>query len=183
MRLSIKDKYFNWICELIDHNECDDKLSYIKLLHYLDSVNFYYFIDMDANRANDGISLRYRFGYEMGYSKDLIESKLDIRPCSVLEMMVALSVKCENIMEQPDENDRTGLWFWNMIDNLGLGDMTDYAFDEDYVREMIDIFLEREYSYNGEGGLFTVKNPKTNMRDVEIWSQMMWYLDEYLNLK
>ena len=38
----------------------------------------------------------------------------------------------------------------------------------------------REYSYYGEGGLFTVHNPKFDMRETEIWYQFMWYLNEKL---
>lgn len=184
MAQTIKDKYFDWICEIINHNECDDETSYTELLHYLDDVEFTYILDMDQNRLEDGIDLRYRFGYEMKYSRDIVENNLDNRPCTVLEMMVALAIRCEEgFMDDLDEGDRTGEWFWNMIESLKLDTMTNLNFDENYCDSVIDIFLNREYAPNGEGGLFTVKNPKSDMRDVEIWYQMMWYLDEYLNLK
>lgn len=181
--MRIKDKYFNWICGLIDYDESDDILSHLELLRYLFDIEFIYIIDKDADRAIDGIDLRYRFGYEMGYSRDFIERHLDDKPCSVLEMMVALSIRCENITDNPYDNDRAEQWFWTMIKNLGLYDMTDSTFDEEHISHIIDKFLNRKYSYNGEGGLFTVKNPKEDMRDVEIWYQTMWYLDDYLNLK
>ena len=85
---------------------------------------------MDADRAEDGINLRYRFGYENGYESAMIASYLDDRPCSVLEMMVALSMKMEEqIMDDPDIGDRTSVWFWKMIDNLGLGTMHDGIID------------------------------------------------------
>ena len=184
MAKTIKEKYFDWICELIDHNEYDDKTSYSMLLHYLDSIDFTYILEMDENRMEDGLDLRYRFGYEMGYPADVIEKNLNDRACSILEMMVALSIRCEEgFMDNLVEGNRTGEWFWNMIENLGLDTMTNLYFDEKYVDDVIQRFLNRDYEPNGKGGLFTVKKSKSDMRDVEIWCQMMWYLDEYLNLK
>ena len=183
MAKRIRHKYFDWICELIEnHDEYGEDLSYTKLLQHLDSIEFTYILEMDGNRFTDGEDLRYRFGYEMHYQRELIEDNLDGRPCSVLEMMVALAVRCEEIMDSPDEDNRTGQWFWEMIDSLGLGGMTDLNFDAEYVDRVISKFLNRKYKSNGSGGLFTVKKPAYDMRNVEIWSQMMWYLDEYLKI-
>lgn len=181
MTYNIEQQYFDWICDSIGTR---DEPSYSKLLYYLDSVEFTYILEMDSNRMEDGIDLRYRFGYYMQYPKELIQRYLDNRPCSVLEMMAALAIRCEeDIMCDPDEGDRTGEWFWGMIDNLGLSDMTDSDFDVEYVDYIITRFLDREYEPNGEGGLFSVRRCRADMRTVEIWYQMMWYLDEILNLK
>ena len=38
--------------------------------------------------------------------------------------------------------------------------------------------LAREYSDNGHGGLFPLKNPKKDQRKVEIWYQMTEYINE-----
>ena len=177
----MKKRYFDWMCRLV----CDDKrvkkLSYRKLLSYLNTIDFVYILPMDGNRAEDGVDLRYRFGYDRGIDHAVIASYLDDHGPSVLEMMVALSVRCEeSIMDNPEYGNRTSQWFWNMIDNLGLNHMTDNNLDEDYVDYRIDIFLNRKYDYNGSGGLFTVKEPYSDMRTVEIWYQMCWYLNEIL---
>ena len=109
----------------------------------------------------------------------MIAAFLDNQPCSVLEMMIALAIRCEeHIMDDPDVGNRTGQWFWNMIMNLGLGSMTDDQFDKRYAEQVIERFLNREYEQDGEGGLFTVKHCKHDLRTVEIWYQMCWYLDE-----
>ena len=97
--------------------------------------------------------------------------------CSVLEMMVALSIKCEDIMGDDRFGDRTGQWFWGMIVNLGLGSMTDDRFDELYAEDVINIFLDRRYDPDGKGGLFRIKHCRQDLRNVEIWYQMCWYLD------
>lgn len=39
----------------------------IKLLRHLHNIDFQYMLPMDGNRAEDGIDLRYRFGYEKEY--------------------------------------------------------------------------------------------------------------------
>ena len=65
-----------------------------------------------------------------------------------------------------------------MVVSLGLGAMHDANYDPEYVDSVIDRFLDREYESNGEGGLFTVKHTNRDLRTVEIWCQMCWYLDE-----
>jgi hypothetical protein len=93
-------------------------------------------------------------------------------------MLVALALRCEeNIMDDPDMGNRTGQWFWIMISNLGLGAMRDSRFNERRAEVVIDRLLSRDYEPDGEGGLFTVKGCKHDMRTVEIWHQMCWYLN------
>jgi hypothetical protein len=134
---------------------------------------------MDDNRAVDGIDLRYRFAYEKHYHQAMIAEYIDVKPCSVLEMMVALAYRCEEqIMDNQEYGNRTRQWFMGMIENLGLLGMTNNAFDEFYVDRVITRLLHRDYKPNGEGGLFTVRNYRRDLRLVEIWYQMSWYLSE-----
>ena len=178
---TINNEYFEWVYNLVCNDRYYKTLSYRKLLYSLHNTSFYSLIDRDNNRADDGIELRYRFGYEYGYSRDVISASLDNRPCSVLEMMVALAFRIEEtIMDDPSYGNRTGQWFWNMIVSLGLGSMSDNKFDDEYFQFIIDRFLNRQYSPNGEGGLFIVHNNTTDLRNIEIWFQAMWYLDEFL---
>lgn len=175
--------YFDWMYGLV----CDDrrakKRSYKKLLNHLHNIDFSYIVQMDDNRAKDGEHLRHRFAYDRAgchsCNRDQIIDALDDEPCSVLEMMIALALRCEEqIMDDPDIGNRTGQWFWDMIDNLGLGKMSDSRFDVQYVDEVVERFLNRDYAENGEGGLFTVNRCGYDLREVEIWYQMLWYLGE-----
>lgn len=169
-------EYFEWMCNLV----CGRKRqNYRRLLEFLHTIEFTYIIPLDSNRAEDGIDLRYRFIYQEGYSKHSLDG---FNPfCSVLEMMIGLAIRCEeHIADNPDIGDRTGKWFWDMIDNLGLGKMTDLRFDERRVQEAIDMFLNREYLPDGTGGLFTVKNCECDLREIEIWYQMCWHLNDIL---
>lgn len=177
----LEQEYFEWICQLVCNERYSKTLSYRKLLKKLHEYEFIYILSRDGNRADDGIDLRYRFGYERGYEILKITDHLDNKPCSILEMMTALAIRCEeHIMDDPEIGNRTGQWFWNMIVSLGLGSMSDDRFDERYLDNVITRFLNRDYERNGRGGLFIVENTQDDLRNVEIWYQMCWYLNELL---
>ena len=106
----LRKEYFEWLYYLVCDKRFSEQNSYRKLFEHLHNTEFVYFVSMDGNRAQDGIDLRYRFGCSIGY-KDISEY-LD-GPCSVLEMMIALAIRCEEkIMDDPAYGDRTGQWFW-----------------------------------------------------------------------
>ena len=172
----VVNEYFEWLYNLVCGKRYSQGISFRKLLMHLHRTEFIYVIPMDENRACDGVDLRYRFAYDYT-SPATVESYLD-GPCSVLEMMVALAVRCEEqIMDDPKMGDRTAQWFWNMIVNLGLGSMVDEYYDEKLVTDILDLFLHREYAPDGRGGLFTVRGIRQDMRDIEIFGQLCAYID------
>lgn len=177
-RTDIEMEYFEWMYEMVCGGRYSKENSYTNLLTHLHEIEFRYIIPKDSNRDEDGKDLRYRFAFEeyAPESRDFIVDCL-ARPCSVLEMMIALSIRCEDIMDDPSFGDRTGQWFWKMIVNLGLGGMYNTRYDKECVDEVIDAFLNREYEPDGRGGLFRIKNCENDMRKFEIWVQMLWYLD------
>lgn len=171
----INDEYFEWLCELVGIDRFARHVSYRKLLAHLHNIEFTWFIPRDDNRADDGIKLRRRFGL---VRNDTELTEYIHGPCSVLEMMVALAVRCEEwIMDDALLGNRTSQWFWDMIRNLGLNSMKDSKFDRDYVDYVIARLLNREYEPDGRGGLFTVRHCSHDLRTVEIWIQLSWYLD------
>ena len=177
-RNEIDNNYFEWICSLVSKQRLGKGISYNKLLRYLYDTEFIFIIKMDENRAEDGIGLRRRFDIDHGFESGYLSSYLGNKPCSILEMMVALALRCEEtIMLNGEYGDRTGQWFWGMIASLGLGSMTDDNYDEDYVEYSVNIFLNRRYRPDGRGGLFTIRGCNQDLRDVEIWIQLLWYLD------
>lgn len=169
----IRGQYFEWLCSKV---ECP--ANYSKLMSYLYDKEFVYTIPMDGNRYDDGIDLRYTFGDDEHIDPRIISSAIDDCPCSMLEMMVALSIRCEtHIMSNSEYGDRTGEWFMGMIRNLGLHTMTDSRFSFNKAETVINKFLDHQYARNGSGGLFTVNDKAHDMRRAEIWYQMCWYLD------
>lgn len=172
--------YFDWMYNKVTEDNTINT-DYKKLLNYLFRKDFNFKHPMDSNRLEDGVNLRYRYGNDCCYTQREVSNLLDVFPCSVLEMMVALSIRCEeSIMCDEDIGDRTSKWFWSMIKSLGLEYMYDDAFNEKFCDLVIRKFIDREYYPDGKGGLFTIKHPKADMRNVDIWYQMCAYLNEYI---
>ena len=170
----INDEYFDWLCEVVDSKRFSKQVSYRKLLMHLHNIEFTWFIPYDDNRADDGIMLRRK--YALAHHDEELSDYIS-GPCSVLEMMAALAIRCEeSIMDDTLFGKRTGQWFWGMIRNLGLSPMNDSNFDAEFVDDVIARFLNREYEPDGKGGLFTIKNCNHDLRTVEIWRQLSWYL-------
>lgn len=171
----VKNQYFEWLYNYVCKGRVSKQISYYKLFTLLHDIDFTFYIRNDLNRARDGVDLRYRFAMFM----DDEERVLDILdgPCSVLEMILALAIRCEEtIMNDTRYGDRTGQWFWNMLSNLGISYMTDDRFDKDIAVKKIYDFMERRYDPDGKGGLFYIRECKEDLRDVEIWTQLNWYL-------
>ena len=177
----VRSDYFEWMYEIMCGDRFSNPISYRKLFTFLHEVEFTHFVPHDENRAEDGIALRYRYCFHND-CEDL-EHYLD-GPCSILEMMVALAIRCEErIMKDPMKGDRTAQWFWSMISSLGLGGMTDYNFNEWVVADVIGRFLNREYDSDGKGGLFTIRRWNRDARDAEIWHQLLAYCNEIEGLR
>lgn len=171
----IRTDYFEWMYQLMCGGRFAKTITYKKLFTFLHNTEFTYFVPFDENRAEDGIALRYR--YCVYHNCEHLERYLD-GPCSVLEMMVALAIRCEErIMCDPEKGDRTGQWFWDMIRSLGLSSMSDYNFDEREVNDAMQRLLNRQYNQNGKGGLFTIRGWKRDAREAEIWHQLLAYLN------
>ena len=175
---NLEHEYLDWMYNIV----CDEnykRIQYRYLFRYLYDTDFDYLMPMDGNRAEEGINLRYRFGRENGYSDAIIASYLDVKDCSVLEMMIALAIRCEEqIMDNDEYGNRVGQWFWEMVVCLGLGDMTDDEFNPSKVGHRLYIFINRLYEKNGRGGLFEVNDPSIDMRSYDIWYQMNFHLRE-----
>lgn len=127
---------------------------------------------LDCNRAADGLSMRR--AYAVANSIDIYELR---GACSVMEMMVALACRMEqDYMSDLEYGDRTGQWFWYMIQSMGLINMDDGRFEEDVAYSIIQNMLHHRYTSDGRGGLFYVKNCVRDLRRDEIWTQMNQYM-------
>lgn len=182
MTLTIEEDYFNWLIKFVYDDGYGDE--YSMLLTKLFHTEFYWLntVPMDDNRVVEGLTLRKEYADYMRISEE--DMAIDIPfGCSVLEVLIALARMCErNIMTDSEYGNRTGQWFWTMLSNLGIGNITNKRYDENYVDECLKRFMNRTYDYDGTGGIFVVKNPKNDMRKTDLWYQMCWYLDDYLRL-
>ena len=151
--------------------------TYWSLLRQLYTKEFVWLIPNDDNRVEDGNDLRYEFVDEQRIAN--VDRNWMGLGCSVLEMMVALS---RALSFEAEGEPR--VWFWHMIENLELSMMTDavYKSSPDLVAaevdEKLNVLIWRTYAPDGSGGLFPLKHPNYNQRDVELWYQLNAYLLE-----
>lgn len=172
----ILNDYFEWLCFTIKKGQPSKRASYKKLLALLHSTTFRYSVEYDENRAADGIHLRWRYVYDGG-DEDILNWE---EPCTVLEMLIALSFQMEGIMIDPEVDHGVGHWFWTMLTNLNLDYMSNSKFDKLIAYERINVFLDRIYEPNGKGNIFRIDICREDLREAEIWHQMCWYLDSIL---
>ena len=169
------NKYFNYLCSFV----YDDGflVGYTKLLRQLFETEFIY-SDLDKNRVGDGISLRYRF------DPDNYHSYLDDMPISVLEILIALALRCEEtIMYNESYGNRLPEWFWEMITNIGVARYTDDRYDDKAVAILITKFMTRDYGPTGQGQGCAFRTKKgEDLTNVELWYQMQRHLIDILGV-
>lgn len=172
--------YYQWLCGLVCVDEPDH--SYWILADQLHKTVFTWSVPNDENREADGRRLRDIFEAETLYQ----DYSCLQGPASVLEVLIALAIRIESILADPDLGDRTVNWFWEMIENLNLAQFDDENYITRHgkmlVHQILKCFLERRYTRHGDGGLFPLKLHVKDQRRVEIWYQMMDYLNENYNI-
>lgn len=168
--------YFLWLCGLVGITRSDP--GPLELAWMLYTKKYYGVFPNDDNRTKDGKNLRESF---CNMHKWCDIEKLS-GPCSVLEMLIALAQRMDYQLGDLNHKSRLSKWFYEFIKNLDLAipDTDDPKLmqkAEDNNR-ILDDWMQRKIMYNGKGGLFPLKHPKEDQRQVEIWYQLMAYLDE-----
>lgn len=195
----IIELYFNYLYALsgLDIYDKDNEISKRSFAKKLFEVPFVKHDQGDDSCSANGMGLRYTFmlSFRDAYFSELdfeefkgeCEKAFKPKNCCMLEVMVSLADKMENIMADPNYPDRTYQWFNKMIVSLGLSGYT-----EKYIREHKDWetviesacsrVCNREYEPNGKGGLFYIASPipedVPDMRNMGLWEQAMVYLNK-----
>ena len=171
--LEIAEDYHEWLCDMMCANLPEHR-NYTELLYDLDEKEFIWSHPMDENRDADALALRKEYFFDNGY--DLRDMVLSPRSC--LEVLVAFSRRIEiEIMGEPGD-DHIERWFWIMLDNLKLLEFDDDHYDHGFVIHKLDIWLTRKFTSSGKNGIFPLKKPTSDQRDIDIWYQMQAYLTE-----
>lgn len=163
--------YFDWLTSYIG-GTIQNGVDYSKTLYQLYKTPFFYILDADKNRIEDAYTLR-----------DIYDGDASEYPdkCSVLELIIAVASRCQDVMFDGYDNPYTvKFWFWKMFENLELENMDDTHYDPYYVEHVTCRLISRDYEPDGRGGLFYISEPPEDMRNVQIWYQMNWYLDLYI---
>lgn len=173
MTKPLDESYFTWLYSQVgDTKVVNPYATHWRLLKILYTKEFLYLIPRDDNRGHDGRDLRQEFVDEQRI-RNVDESWMKL-PCSMLELLIGLSRRLTFEAE-----GRPGGWFWTMMMNIDLFQYNDRRrFHEDTIHEVLDRVIFRTYDYSGTGGLFPLKEPSQDQRDVELWYQMCAYILE-----
>jgi len=169
--------YFHWLCHSILGKSKNAPWDILELLH---ASTFYPIIKMDENRVEDAKSLRSTYLDDAtncrssceGYPRHVLDIFIS-KPCSILELMVSISSRMSfEVQLDMTEKNAIKYHFWDIYANLLDG--VNYE-DINYI---INVFVGRKYDKNGVGGLFPLHKNTKNQKKVELWYQMMAYLQE-----
>ena len=70
-------------------------------------------------------------------------------------------------------------WFWEIMANLKLDEYRRVSHsDAREIEEILYNFIWRLYESDGLGGMFPIREPQRDQREVEIWYQFSEYLIE-----
>jgi hypothetical protein len=164
--------YRDWLVSKV--NTVED---YTLLLERLYSIEFYSLIKYDEDRGTDGLALRDEWAEAVRFN-----GSLDFGGPNVLEVLIGIAIRIEfQLFGTPyvDEWDYVNV-FWDMIDNLGLGDMfgtlSCYTFDQ--IDAIVTHFMNRDYFRHKKGNIFIIENDGRDPRKLNIWTQMGLYIRE-----
>lgn len=172
MNRPLDELYLRWLYSLVGSITLrDPSKTYWILLKHLYTKEFVWLIPNDDNRLEDGKDLRSEF-LEIEDANPP-QDWLDLG-CSMLEMLIGLA---RRMAFETDRDPRD--CFWELIVNLKLDQSTDMRpLSASTINFVLDTVIWRTYRSNGAGGLFPLKKPKQDQRDVELWYQLSAYILE-----
>lgn len=164
----IEGLYFNWLCAKVLPG---DTSGYCDLMRILYKTEFVWSISGDRNREEDGLELRIDFLRETDWEN---EAGWYHSPCSVFEVFIAFAKRASFQTDTPVNE-----WFWIFMANLRLDQYRQVSKpDIAMIDRIINTFLWRIYDPSGYGGMFPLREPKHDQREVEIWYQFCEYLED-----
>lgn len=185
--------YVEWLESFTIDERMDSsrRLSYHKLIMQLWEVEFEPHVGNDHDRAAEGLELRSRYN-------DILARKAgdgdfvtpDVRAifgeCRVLEMLVALSMRMYDLMQDMGVYNSVSRWFWEIMSNVGFDILDDDTWDESdmsafsneqFVRYSCEEIMQGFGQAVGKkGGWFYLEDWDL----IEIWYQMHRYLKQYV---
>lgn len=177
------DDYLLWLCNLVDA----DLNRYSTLMFILHDTDFVWCLERDDGRAADGLALREEFCRE-DISNDWVAYME--KPCSVLEALIGLSRRMDDILTDESSSNRVRVWFWEMLVNLRLKQYTDWKIFDSSKDDPYDIqtillrWMNREFARDGYGSPFPLRNASADQREKTMIYQMNAYvLERYLEFE
>lgn len=169
----LDETYFCWLYRQVAvDKETEPSRTYWRIFKKLHSTEFIWLIPNDDNRIEDGRDLRLEFIENLGV-KGADNGWLHLG-CSMFELLIGLSRRLSFLAEGEPQ-----IWFWQLMENLGLEEFNDNReLPEDLVDEILEQVITRTYTRNGRGGLFPLRKPDGDQREIELWYQLGSYVRE-----
>jgi hypothetical protein len=165
----VQARYFDWLYRQVKAGD------YAKLCHLMHQTTFRVLVAHDENRVGDVNELKLNYMTMMRIDpRD--EDGLTSPDASVFEILVSLAQRMEYQTSLPIQ-----VCFAIFLENLGLRSCNDDNFSAAHrtkATQIIKRFNDRLYRPNGQGGLFPLRKPRGDQRQVELWYQMAFYLTE-----
>ena len=176
----IKTEY---LCYLMNRAQlrAAGELGYLKLCEKMQATGFLPILEMDANRCGECVNLRSDFAEADERINYILNRELS-ETGTMLELLIVLAEKIDYDLSDSRFESGNGTWIKEMLLNCGLIEATNNAFrysgEEAFVEEILDILNRRKYGWDGQGGLFPLRWPKEDQRDLELIIQMNNYIEE-----
>lgn len=171
---TLDERYLNWLYGQVADVKKRHGREFQCLVHQLHQTIFVAFVPHDENRIADAKDLRYEYLSE--HEDEQGAREWTRAPCTMFELLIVLSRLLAFEMD-----DEVAPWFWHLIEVLDLEQFDDEEYD-DHAHEVIEAALMRviwrTYSADGRGGLFPLRDPVKNQKEVELWYQLNAYLLE-----
>lgn len=184
-RFDFESLYFDWLYSHVGSSNLNPAHSYKLLAEQLHKRRFTWSVPMDDNRIADACALRRKFSSIAGI--ELNHEDTDPQyGCSVLELILSIADRCAFESAGSNCGFDTDEWFWILMKNLAMDQYTDDVYCgergvPEQVEHILDVFIDRRYKRDGRGGLFPLRHPNQDQREVELWYQMSAYLIEQID--
>lgn len=175
MSAPLDEQFLSWLYSQVGSvKQRNRSRTHWSLARQLYMTEFIWFIPNDDNRLEDGRNLRYEFlDTQRIENPDPNWLGMD---CSMLEMLIALARQLAFLAD-----GATDVWFWHLIEQMDLEQYNDKNYDETAKRRInraCERIIWRTYSPSGRGGLFPLRRPQEDQREIELWYQLSAYLLE-----
>lgn len=181
--------YVDWLESFtIDETIPDDRRpEYTNLIRTLWEIDYIPSLGNDRDRAVEGLELRTRYrkilakkaGEGEFYTPDIQEI---FGECRVLEMLIALSMRMYDLMQDLGLYNSVSRWFWEIMSCVGFDSLDDSCWvdgrDDILVEECVKHIMNRDGVRSREdwgGGWFDIYD----WQSMEVWYQMHAYLRRY----
>jgi hypothetical protein len=176
--VTLPPAYFNWLYDqLYSVREMESWRSYTTVCTVMHQIEFKDLVPHDSNRIADAAELRAKFRDETPGRFEALElTNLMFPNATVFEVLFALADRADFMIPLTRPT-----WFRIFLENLKLAKYSDdYSLTHSAwpIHRIINRFNDRQYKRDGRGGIFPLRDPEADQRDVELWYQMGAYMTE-----